>query len=283
MTRVRNWLGTLFIEDADGLDRLRNIFQCESVRYCIGQLERCPQSGRRHLQFYVEFISSRRLGSLKREFPPAIHWEPRRGSKEQAIEYCSKEDTREEGPVEWGDRGEPGKRSDLLELKQSLDSGSDLKTISQDHFQAFLRYERSISSYLSINSTPRTWEMVVYVLWGRTGSGKTRRVYSVADQLKSEVYPLSQNYKGGVVWWDGYYGQDIVLLDDFYGWLPWSYLLRLLDRYPLLVRSKAGHMQFSSKVIMITSNLEPSRWYAYNRGMSYETLERRFTCVMQVE
>lgn len=37
----------------------------EGVRYCIGQLERCPDTGRLHLQGYVEFSTSKSVRWLK--------------------------------------------------------------------------------------------------------------------------------------------------------------------------------------------------------------------------
>ena len=62
-------------------------------------------------------------------------------------------------------------------------------------------------------------------------------------------------------WWDGYSTQETVVLDEFYGWLPFDLLLRLCDRYPLLVETKGGQVQFVAKTIIITSNSLPSNWY----------------------
>jgi len=104
--------------------------------------------------------------------------------------------------------------------------------------------------------------MEVLVYWGRTGTGKTRSVYEYSDSNNVQVYTLPQNYKGGVVWWDGYDGQEVVLIDDFYGWLPLSYLLQLLDRYPFKVRTNDGYQEFRSKRIYITSNQDPREWYS---------------------
>lgn len=168
-----------------------------------------------------------------------------------------------------------GKRNDLLAAKSMLDEGATMQDLSQELFGVFLKYERGLYSYLAHNAEPRMWEMEVYVFWGDTGVGKTKRVYEEAKSSGGSVYPMAQNYKGGVVWWDGYHGQDIVLIDDFYGWLPWSYLLRLLDRYPMLVRTRAGHMQFTSKRIYITSNQDPREWYS--GSMNFATLRRRIT------
>ncbi len=62
-------------------------------------------------------------------------------------------------------------------------------------------------------------------------------------------------------WWDGYDGQEDVVMDDFYGWLKWSFLLNLLDRYPMLVPIKGGTKEFVAKRVFITSNKKPEMWY----------------------
>lgn len=66
-----------------------------TINYCIFQKEK-GTNGTPHLQGYLEFTSKRRLGFCKGILPRA-HWEPRKGSREQARDYCSKNDTREEG------------------------------------------------------------------------------------------------------------------------------------------------------------------------------------------
>lgn len=44
---------------------MRDIGASNGTRYCIGQLERCPDTGRLHIQGYVECKSPQRLKWLK--------------------------------------------------------------------------------------------------------------------------------------------------------------------------------------------------------------------------
>ena len=53
----------------------------------------------------------------------------------------------------------------------------------------------------------------------------------------------------------------MVVLDDFYGWLKYSQLLNLLDRYPMQVEVKGAKREFLAKEIIITSNKSPVEWY----------------------
>jgi len=71
------------------------------------------------------------------------------------------------------------------------------------------------------------------------------------------------------------------VLDDFYGWLPWDFLLRLLDRYPLLVETKGGQVQFVAKTVVITSNKPYLEWYS--ESFDKAPLTRRLTRYTWVE
>ena len=71
-----------------------------------------------------------------------------------------------------------------------------------------------------------------------------------------------------------------MVLDDFYGWIKFDEMLRLLDRYPLLVETKGGTTHFTSRFIHITSNKHPSSWY--KRGHYYDALFRRFDYIVNV-
>lgn len=53
-------------------------------------------------QGYVAFKSNKRLTVLAKQIPGA-HWERRQGTHNDAKAYCSKEDTRQQGPWEIGD------------------------------------------------------------------------------------------------------------------------------------------------------------------------------------
>lgn len=76
-----------------------------AVQYACGQVERCPRTGRLHLQLWVEFsqpVRFSRLARLRGLEPGYGYAEPRRGTPEEATAYCSKEDTRVCGPFEYG-------------------------------------------------------------------------------------------------------------------------------------------------------------------------------------
>lgn len=50
-------------------------------------------------------------------------------------------------------------------------------------------------------------------------------------------------------------------MDDFYGWLPFDQILRICDKYPLMVETKGSQTNFVAKTVCITSNTLPATWY----------------------
>lgn len=66
---------------------------------------------------------------------------------------------------------------------------------------------------------------------------------------------------GNSVYFDGYDEHDTIILDEFYGWLPWDLLLRLADKYPLTLQTKGGSVNCAIKNLIITSNKGLLEWY----------------------
>jgi hypothetical protein len=74
------------------------------------------------------------------------------------------------------------------------------------------------------------------------------------------------------IFFDGYDGQEDVVVDEFYGWIPYDLLCRMCDRYPLLVDTKGGAVQFCPKRIWITSNKKPEDWYKLDMSAMFRRL-----------
>lgn len=225
-------------------------------------------SGTRHLQGYLELRRKLRLVSAKRVLgPERAHLEPRMGSASQAADYCKKDGD----VVEYGTCSVPqqGKRNDLEALKETIDSGGNLRDVAEEHFGQFLRYERAIKAYLELRSVPRSWKTRVRIFWGPTGVGKTRRAVDLAD---GDFWIYSSDG-----WFDGYLGQQTVIFDDFGGHeFKLTYLLKLLDRYPMRVRIKGGFVNWCPLEVIITSNIDPEEWYPNAKPESKAALFRRF-------
>jgi len=58
------------------------------LKYAIGQIERSPSTGTLHIQAYTEWASSKRRSEVYKIFPASL--EPRKGSRDDARDYCRK-------------------------------------------------------------------------------------------------------------------------------------------------------------------------------------------------
>lgn len=234
--------------------------------YCVWQLER-GEEGTPHYQGYIVFKSHKRLTSMK-AINPRAHWELRFGTHEQAHAYCTKEETRVDGPWSYGEPPSQGKRTDLIGLKRRLDAGATFAELADDEemFVTLSQYPKAYGIYHMAKAKPRDEKPMVLVLFGVPGRGKS--YYWKRNYPEAYVKPIGP-------WWDGYEQQETVVIDDFQGTLLWSFLLHLLDGYPLLVEVKGGTRVFNSKTIIITSNLHPRDWYSDSVKHNYAALERR--------
>jgi hypothetical protein len=62
-------------------------------------------------------------------------------------------------------------------------------------------------------------------------------------------------------WWDGYQGQDCVLIDDFDSQIGYTHFKRWFDKYKCQVESKGGAVPLCATKFAITSNVDPKLWW----------------------
>ncbi len=253
----------------------------DKMEYLVYQ-EEVGDSGTYHFQGYCEFKYAMHLKPAKDLLGGAsVHIERRRGSQEQAIAYSKKEDTRIDGPFEFGEPRQQGKRLDLESFKDEVQAGKRKRDLIDDHVGIIARYPKFYEQLTMMNRPRRTTELVVSLLIGDTGLGKTR---SIMERFESDedfyVAPLNN----GTMWYDTFDGHTKVLLDDFGGassHISLCSLLRLLDRYPVLVPTKGSHTWWLPDEVFVTTNILPKNWYKWeSRGEQYKALARRFHKVL---
>lgn len=215
------------------------------------------ESGTPHLQGYFELRRRPSFSTIKAAFP-SVHFEPRRGTAQQASDYCRKED---DSAWEHGQLSSPGRRSDLLAL---VEDARDLSISNAELFERhpvpMLKYRKHVMNMrIDLRRATTGFEPVeVLVFWGAAGTGKTRRAFEIDPNL----YMLSYGSGHSQIWFDGYEGQDTILFDDFYGGaIKYGFLLKLLDGYKFDVPIKGGFTRKLWKRVIITSNANPRDWY----------------------
>lgn len=243
------------------------------MRYLCFQREICEDTKREHWQGYVEFFDGKRVGQVS-TILGGCHVEVRKGTRDEARNYCRKKNTAVHDTfVEHGfwrqDVNRKRKLSDMLLTNMSL---PEIIECSPYDFVRYFRGLRALFSYRLVKRAKKFRKVIVEVFVGKTGSGKTRRAAEVPNCY---FIPCSEK-----LWFDGYDAHPCLIIDDFYGNIKYSFLLRILDGHPLQVPTKGGFVHALWSHVIITSNREPAAWYA--RGMT-PALERRITRIYHLQ
>lgn len=251
---------------------------------CIGMsagLEISPKTGSLHIQGYVRLTKSTKKGHFRKIIGPNalgkkdFYMAKAKGDWASNAEYTSKDDK-----VVWFKIPPPshqGARTDLEEFREAVKRNADDAELFEKHLPVLAKYpkleNRLRASFLK-QQTREFRNVQVIVHWGKTGTGKTRKPYE-------EGAYLFDDYENG--WWDGYDGESVICLDEFYGGIKFSSLLRWLDGYQLRLKIKGGFTYAQWSKVYITSNVEPSQWYPNIVDERKNALMRRFSEIKKFE
>lgn len=221
-----------------------------------------------HLQGAITFKRAYRLAQLKK-LNEKVHWEQAR--TKDAENYC----TKGEIIIDINNVSQ-GQRNDLKKAVDKLKEKATIRQMAVDCPETYVRYHKGLQA-LRKELQPRIEvftkpEVNVYI--GQPGSGKTRKVYEKDPDVYNVPEPVN-----GQIWFDGYEGQESILLDDFYGWIKYHTLLQWLDGYPMQLPVKGSTVWRNWKTVYITSNKPPSEWY--NRD-EINALQRRITNIESI-
>lgn len=204
------------------------------------------ESGTPHMQGYVELNKQTAFSTIKKLLPGA-HIEKRRGTAQQAADYCKKDGAF----TEVGEISRPGKRNDLEDF---LTSAKAEKPSREDLLSStlYMRYPRHCDAIIDHFHPAQPLESLDnYWIYGETGVGKS---FGARQQYGESLYDKAVNK-----WWDNYRGEDTVLIDDvdtnhkFLGF----FLKRWGDHYPFPAEYKGGSRVIRPVRIVVTSNYHP--------------------------
>lgn len=171
---------------------------------------------------------------------------------------------------EWNGGSEQGKRNDLGKTCEMIAEGKTMKQVATEYPTTFVRNYRGLAQYELLVKQPSgiRLDIKVIVHYGIAGSGKTRRVYDTNNMEDIFRLPMSSDKN---IWFDGYHGQKVLILDDCVKRFKYHDLLNYLDIYPLTLPTKGGHAECRWEKVYITHTDPPERWYT----MFDDQLDRR--------
>lgn len=267
--------------------------QCEknksAIRYCSFQVEKCPTTGKLHVQGFIALKTQQKFTRLHNIFPYGdaksnFHCMPRYAlsTDENAAAYTHKVETRVSGPWEWGTLvGGQGNRTDLQWLHDSIKEGKTDLELLETSPDAYCRnikgIDRMRALYMEQEGNKMRDNITCEVIYGWAGGGKSTGVYNKHNA--NEIYKHTiVNEKD--MWYNGYNGQKVLLIDDFYGeGMKYTNFLHVLDRLPLRLPVKNSFAYALWDKVYITSNKHPEEWFP--EGLT-DALKRRINRITQV-
>jgi Putative viral replication protein/RNA helicase len=269
MSKVRDYRFTLNNYTPEEEQQLKEL---AGVKYLVFGHEICPTTGTPHLQGYVYFKNAKHFNALKK-INQRISWRTCDASPEDNRDYCLKEDTSnyfETGlcPVSQKRKGERGGEAEAERWKDARVAAEEgrLEDIPDD---IYIRYYRTLKEIKKDHMIkPSDLDNIEnYWIWGKPGCGKSRS----ARERFPDFYPKMMNK-----WWDGYQGEENILLDDFEldGKVLGHHLKIWGDRYAFVAENKGGAISIRPKRIIITSNYSPDMVFGEDQEMLAAVLRR---------
>ena len=252
----------------------------------IGQLEEGEQTGYKHWQLYLEHKNAVRRSTLKKAFPKG-HFEKATLTRVHAIKYVTKPDTYAGVRISMGKLDltvRQGKRTDLdsyLE-QMSLEGKTASQIILEDH--RAVKYAGMLDR-LQLERDRAEWadkfrDIEVHYIYGSSRNGKTSAIYETYGKPNvARVVSYDENP------FDVYYGQEVLVLDEFRSSLQISQILTYLEGYYLELPARyANKVAKFSKVFIIT-NIPLEEQYQNVQRESAETwraFKNRLTSVSRM-
>lgn len=265
-TKGRNWMVTLNNPTAEEREFYQNFQLGDHFNYFVYQEEK-GESGTVHFQGYLECRQQIKKSWLIIHFSPRADYRLRRGTQEEAIAYCKKEETRVEGGQS-GEFGQPkagagGCKRDReaaievltkIQRMEMKPSEIDAATLM---IPGFCSAQKLCLSNMG-NGPDRSEKFRIFVVNGPTGVGKSFAFHKICAGGYT-------SYQSG--WFvNAEQLNEYLFLDEFVGGckdgMQLHELLSALDPYPQRVPIKGGFAPAVYTTVFITTNISPDQWYS---------------------
>lgn len=269
MSACTRWCYTLNNYTIEEFENLENLQNSDIVTYHVfGQEHTNPGEGTPHIQGYIHLNKRIRLNQLKQLLQTdRIHAEPAKGSEEQNRTYCTKEGNYIEQGHPNLPKANPWDDIRRLEKQGAFDEIADLYPgLYHAHRSAIFA---ECLTYQELPTYDQPLPLKNFWYYGPPRTGKSKKV----RDDNSDIYLKNCNK-----WWDGYHGQQCVLIEDLDPTTA-KYLTQHMkiwaDRYPFVAELKGAHMTIApaNYKLYITSNYSIEECFT---GIDLDAIKARF-------
>ena len=230
-------------------------------------------TGTFHTHIFIYSHSPIRFSTLKNRFPTA-HIEKAFGSAKDNRDYIlkagkwendAKAKTRIEGSFYEYGKLPKEKEENSPKMSKLLDSIKDgkrtMEIINNSPEFAFRIRDIDIlrQTMLSEKYTVENRDLKVFYIFGASGTGKTSSIYK--RHSATEICRVTNYRTGKGVSFDGYFGQEVLVFEEFNSQIPIEDMLNYLDIYPLYLPARYNDKIACYTMVYITSNLPLSEQY----------------------
>lgn len=242
ITQSKYWMFTWNNYDDESVEKLEHTFDLFDIDYVFQE----ENEGTPHLQGYIECKQKKRWSEFN--LPKQIHWEKRRGTRLQAIEYCSRQSKR----AEEGEIFVRGLRIPRPLIKMTLD-----KLWKPWHFEiaALIKnppdplFNRTINWYWSDKGNIGKTACAKYIIDNSQAVEVSGGLKDIAFIIKSFI---EMNGEGPeVVLWDIPRSYDA---DHF----NYTAVEKVLDGKLFSAKYESASLRFNSPHVIIFANIPPS-------------------------
>jgi len=249
--------------DMDLLYQLNCLDNGGFIEWMIGQQE-VGESGYHHWQFFVKTKSKKSLNQMKL-IHQTVSW--RLSDSPAAENYVLKDNSSIEGTrFEYGVK--PFKRNSKMDWERvwNMCLEGDMDSIEPG---IKIRHWSALNSIRNAHVLPiRRPTIEVDYYFGKTGTGKSHQ----ADEKYPDAYWKISSNK----WWDGYRGEDTVIIDELSTeCISIAKLLTWFDKYKCSVEVKGGTIGLRATKFIITSNLSLEELLANEKDAHKAAFRRR--------
>lgn len=262
--RSQKWIFTLNNWTEEHKEHLRGI---ECVYLVFGD-EVAPSTGTPHLQGVIFFKSLKAHAQVVKLIPGA--WVESAKCVDESIAYAKKDGKFEEHGVEPMSRKRKGQSEvNRYETAWALAKEGKIEEVDADiRVRLYSTLKKIRMDYLPrlvpLDLLANEW------IYGPTGTGKTRGALA--------RYP-GAFLKLATKWWDGYAGEDVVIIDDFDKYhKALGYELKIWgDHNPFIAETKGGSLRIRPSKIIVTSNYQPIE--IWDDHSTWEPVLRRYELI----